>query len=191
MNKTLCTLLSLALLSGAWGCSDDENNGKKPAAPEELEYPMLGERPLPTLGPPDDMGSKPLPPSDQGEGFDLSSPQEDMDSFCCPVTFAIADNNDTKDELQVRLVGASYPLNESLELSYADGVWSVATCVVPQYSGAYSYVFAYEVDGEIEEVVTFNPNAPRDSTQDNSSNIWLTSEACEDSSIELHAVTSK
>lgn len=191
MNKTLCALLSLALLGGAWGCSDDESNGKKPVAPDALEYPMLGERPLPTLGPPDDMGSKPPLSSDQGEGFDLSSPQEDMDSFCCPVTFAIADNNGTADELQVRLVGASSPLNEGLTLSYADGVWSVATCVVPQYSGSYSYVFAYEVDGEIEEVVALNPHAPRDSTQDNSSNTWLTSDSCEDSSPALHAVTSK
>lgn len=190
MNKTRYALLSLCLLSVAWGCSDPETKEKKPAVNNSQPYPTLGERPLPTQGPPDDMGTKPTLEQDQGQALDLSSPQEDMDSFCCPVTFAIADNNATKDELQVRLVGASFPLNQGLELSYADGVWSVATCVVPQYSGEYTYVFAYEVDGEIEEVVTFNPYAPLAEAQ-GSSNVWLTSDSCEDSSPALHAVTSQ
>ena len=147
----------------------------------------MGERPLPAFGPPDDAGDK--------DGFDVyvfdeldanDAPLPDAPS-CCPVTFAIADPDGELDESYVMLVGDEAPLRQGLLLRFSEGTWSVDACVPSDHTGSYSYVFAYEVDGELDEVVTHNPDAPSGNGTDN---VWLTADSCEESQVGQHASTS-
>lgn len=156
--------------------------------PEEDPYttPTLGERPLPSSGRPDDVGSRPVLDAGRVEEYDLSSPEYDADPGCCPVTFAIAEG-DAAGASWVQLIGSAPPLADGLLLTLDEGTWSAESCVPSSYVGTYTYVIGREVDGELEEEVTLNPHAP---SNDGVDNLWLTSDTCDQNSIDLHAQTS-
>ena len=178
--KTLEIALVAALLL-ACACSGEPEQGDDP-----YTTPTLGERPLPSVGRPDDVGSLPILDAGAPEEYDLSTLEYDVDPGCCNVTFAIA-GDDAAGASWVQLIGSATPLADGLLLTLDDGTWSVRACVPSNYVGTYTYVVGREVDGELEEEVTHNPHAP---SNDDVDNLWLTADTCEQNTLDLHAQTS-
>lgn len=190
MKTTLC-MMSLALLF-SMGCGRGEDEPPE-ETPEPMGPPVLGERPIMVYGAPEDEGENNGTtvseyPRDEPD-FGSTNEADQGPGFCCPTTFAITDPDGTDDELSVVLSGNAYPLNENLALSYSNGIWSVETCVSPEYNGTYSYLFSKELDGEVSTNLVVNEYAPTKGRGKGIYNVWLTSEDCEGSRVELHART--
>lgn len=182
------TLLLLLALAACGRNGEDENNSTTETTPAP---PVLGERPVMVYGVSEDEGNQTTISEYPYEEEDLGNGGSETDmEFCCEVTFAIADPDGMEDEVSVRLVGDSYPLNEGIEMTFADGVWSVDSCVVPEYNGTYVYIFTREVEGEFIEEVHYNPYAPRTGQDEFAENLWTSADTCEESMVEQHAITS-